>query len=117
MLEDIAAKYPNVEYQEDVELFEKFAEEWPARKADRSISGPFGNLPVLHWNNTHIIAQTLPIGQFIARKFDLYGKPKPTNEDPIVFQALIDGVVSCAYTDIIFNIFMVLWNQSNNVRN
>ncbi|CAF1064299.1 unnamed protein product [Rotaria sordida] len=111
MLEDIAAKYPNVEYQEDVELFEKFAEEWPARKADRSISGPFGNLPVLHWNNTHIIAQTLPIGQFIARKFDLYGKPKPTNEDPIVFQALIDGVVSCAYTDIIFNIFMVLWNQ------
>ncbi|CAF3495205.1 unnamed protein product [Rotaria sp. Silwood1] len=111
MLEDVAAKYPNVEYQEDFELLEKATEEWPARKADRNISGPFGNLPVLYWNDTHIIAQTLPIGQFIARKFDLYGKPKRAHEDPTVFQALIDGVVSCAYTDVIFNLFMVLWNQ------
>ncbi|CAF1349976.1 unnamed protein product [Rotaria sordida] len=113
MLEDIAAKYSNVEYQDDFELFEKMAEEWPAHKVDRNISGPYGNLPVLHWNDTHIIAQTLPIAQFIAHKFDLYGKPKPINEDPMIFQALIDGVVSCVYTDIVLNIAMVLYNEVN----
>ncbi|CAM4891453.1 unnamed protein product [Rotaria socialis] len=94
MLEDVAAKYPNVDYQEDFELLEKAAEQWPIHKADSKISGPFGNLPVLTWNDTDIIAQTLPIGQFIARKF-----------------GLIDGVVSCAYTDVIMSLFLILYSQ------
>lgn len=62
MLEDIAAKHPDVEYKEDFELLEKAVEQWPSRKADSNISGPFGNLPVMHWNDTDVIAQTLPIG-------------------------------------------------------
>ncbi|CAF4499304.1 unnamed protein product [Rotaria socialis] len=111
MLEDVAAKYPNVDYQEDFELLEKAAEQWPIHKADSKISGPFGNLPVLTWNDTDIIAQTLPIGQFIARKFGMYGTPKTANADPVVFQGLIDGVVSCAYTDVIMSLFLILYNQ------
>ena len=62
MLEDVAANYPNVEYKDDFEPVEKAAEDWPVHKADKNISGPFGSLPILHWNETHIISQTLPIG-------------------------------------------------------
>lgn len=62
MLEDVAVKYPNVEYQDDFELYEKMGEEWPVHKLDKNISGPYGTLPVLHWNETHMVAQTLPIG-------------------------------------------------------
>lgn len=65
MLEDISAKYPNVEYQDEFELLEKAIEVWPARKADSNISGPFGNLPVLYWNDTQMICQTIPIGMLV----------------------------------------------------
>lgn len=41
----------------------------------------------------------------------MYGKAKWFDDDPIVFHGLIDGVVSCAYTDVIFGIFMILYNQ------
>jgi hypothetical protein len=41
MLEDIAAKYKNVDYKEDFELVEKFFEVWLQHKGDENISGPF----------------------------------------------------------------------------
>jgi hypothetical protein len=64
MLEDIAYKYKNVDYKEDFELLEKAAEVWPQHKADETISGPFRNLPVFHWNDTHVFGQSLAIGSF-----------------------------------------------------
>lgn len=48
---------------------------------------------------------------FLAHKFGLYGKSKSVDEDPVVFRGLIDGVMSCAYTDIIMSTFLVLYNQ------
>jgi hypothetical protein len=65
MLEDVAVKHSNVEYHDDFELFETMNEVWPVHKADKTISGPFKNLPVLHLNDTYLIAQTLPIGLLI----------------------------------------------------
>jgi hypothetical protein len=62
MLEDIAATHKNVDYKEDFELLETASESWAQNKADENISGPFHNLPVLHWNDTHIFGQTLTIG-------------------------------------------------------
>ena len=62
MLEDIAATHQNVDYKEDFELVETGSEVWPQHKSDESIAGPFGNLPVLHWNETHAFGQTLTIG-------------------------------------------------------
>lgn len=53
----------------------------------------------------------LILGIFLARKFGLYGASKNPNEDPIVYQGHIDGVVSCAYTDIIVNLFLILYNE------
>jgi hypothetical protein len=65
MLEDIAASHKNVDYKEDFELLEKASEIWPQHKADETISGPFRNLPVFHWNDTDTFGQTLPIGLLI----------------------------------------------------
>ena len=65
---------------------------------------------ILVFNNRSAL---LLLAQFIARKFDLYGTSKSINEDPVVFQGLIDGVVSCAYTDIILNVFMLLYSEVN----
>lgn len=64
MLEDIAYKHKNVDYKEDFELLEQGAEAWPLHKANEAISGPFHNLPVIHWNDTDTFGQTLPIGSF-----------------------------------------------------
>ncbi len=64
MLADIAAKYKNVDYEEDFEIAETMPEVWPQHKFDETISGPFRNLPVLHWNDTHTFGQTLTIGLF-----------------------------------------------------
>jgi hypothetical protein len=64
MLEDIANKHKNVDYKEDYEILEKAAEVWPQHKTDETISGPFRNLPVFHWNDTHTFGQTLAIGSF-----------------------------------------------------
>jgi len=62
MLEDISAKHKNVDYKEDFEIVEKMAEIWPQRKTNETISGPFRNLPVLHWNDKHTFSQSLTIG-------------------------------------------------------
>ena len=62
ILEDIAHKHKNVDYEEDFEMAESAMDVWPQHKTDESISGPFHNLPVLHWNDTHTFGQTLTIG-------------------------------------------------------
>jgi hypothetical protein len=64
MLADIAYTHKNVDYKEDPELLEKALESWFTKKGDDTISGPFHNLPVLNWNNTHIFGQTLTIGLY-----------------------------------------------------
>jgi len=100
MLADIVEKYPNVDYKETFEKLSGIQTEWPINKQDPNIAGPTRNLPVLHWNK-QVLGQTMPIGQFLARKFSLYGKPTDAVNDMDVNMALLDGVVSCAYTDVI----------------
>ncbi|CAF1020790.1 unnamed protein product [Didymodactylos carnosus] len=112
MLADIVEKYPNVEYSETFELIEAKGA-WPAKKKDANITGPFGNLPILHWNSKHIIAQTFPIGQFLAKKFSLYGKSTDNDTDQELHMAQIDGVVSCAYTDVILNMLQSIWSNAD----
>ncbi|CAF3885623.1 unnamed protein product [Rotaria sordida] len=113
MLEDIAYTHKNVNYKEDFELLEKMTELWPAHKADETISGPFHNLPVLHWNDTDTFAQTLALGQLLARKFDLYGKLTSSIDDEDLLHGYIDGVVSCAYTDVISTVLISIWSSVN----
>ncbi|CAF2512988.1 unnamed protein product [Rotaria sp. Silwood2] len=113
MLEDIAYAHKNVDYKEDFELLEKNTELWPIHKADETISGPFRNLPVLHWNDTHTFGQTLTLGQLLARKFDLYGKLTSSTNDVDLLHGYIDGVVSCAYTDVISSVLTCIWNCVN----
>ncbi|CAF4356230.1 unnamed protein product, partial [Rotaria magnacalcarata] len=109
MLEDIAYTNKNVDYKEDFELLEKGAESWFAHKLDETVSGPFHNLPVLNWNDAYTFGQTLTIGQLLARKFNLYGKLTRSINDNDVLYGYIDGVVSCAYTDIISNVLTCIW--------
>ncbi|CAF1577583.1 unnamed protein product, partial [Didymodactylos carnosus] len=113
MLADIVEKYSNVNYTEDFEYVAEAFQVWPKHKQDANISGPFGTLPVLHWNDEYIIAQTLPIAQLLARKFGLYGKPKDSTVDMIFHMALLDSVVSCAYTDILLNMFTCIWANAD----
>ncbi|CAF3730952.1 unnamed protein product [Rotaria socialis] len=110
MLEDIAYTHKNVDYKEDFELLENAAELWPKHKSDESISGPFHNLPVFHWNETDTFGQTLTIGQLLARKFDLYGKVTSSIKDEDLLHGYIDGVVSCAYTDVISSVLICIWS-------
>ncbi|CAF1445617.1 unnamed protein product [Rotaria sp. Silwood1] len=113
ILEDIAYTYKNVDYKEDFELLEKASESWLQHKNDEAISGPFHNLPVLHWNDTHTFGQTLTIGHFLARKFDLYDKITSSINDKDLLEIYINGVVSCAYIDVISNVLICIFNGVN----
>ena len=62
MLEDIAHAHQNVDYKEDFEEIATMHTTWKIHKADPTISGPFGLLPVLHWNENQTFGQTLTIG-------------------------------------------------------
>jgi glutathione S-transferase len=46
----------------------------------------------------------------LARKFDLYGKLTSTNKDPVLLEGYINGVVTCAYTDVIIHAILCLWS-------
>ena len=129
MLENIAYKHKNVDYKETFEIMDKTNEVWiPKNKNNENISGPFRNLPVFRLNDTHTFAQTLAIGsyesdrnqnmyfslclaQFLARTFDLYGKPTPTITDKNIIQTYVDGVVSCAYFDVITHVLTCVYNS------
>jgi len=113
MLADNIEKHPNIEFNEELELLSA-RDAWLSRKEDPKISGPTRNLPVLHWNNKQILSQTLPIAQFLARKLSLYGKPTgATDVDMDVHMALIDGIVSCAYTDVISTLLVCIWMSTD----
>ncbi|CAF1007233.1 unnamed protein product [Adineta steineri] len=109
MLEDIAYTHKNVDYKEDYEVCETISNTWGERRTDNTISGPFRSLPVLHWNDTHTFGQTLTIAHVLARKFNLYGKITATYNDPILLEGYINGIVTCAYTDVITNILQAIW--------
>ena len=126
MLEDIAYNNSHLDYQEEPELFEKAAESWFQHKFDETIAGPFHNLPVLHWNDREIFGQTLSLGlspilfsfiksillalaQLLARKFHLYGQLTSSITDEDFLRTYLDGIVSCAYTDIITNVLTCIW--------
>lgn len=51
------------------------------------------------------------LAQLLARKFDLYGKVTSSIPDEDFLHGHLDGVVSCAYTDIIFNLITCIWAQ------
>jgi hypothetical protein len=53
----------------------------------------------------------LNLAQLLARKFDLYGQLTSSVDDKDLLYGYIDGVVSCAYTDIICNILLCLWSM------
>ena len=127
MLEDLAANNTNVDYQEDFEQMADFMSTWAGRKVDPTYAGPFRTLPVLHLNEKELFGQTLSIGindfalnlnlllsclaHVIAREFDLYGKVTSTYKDPVILEGYINGVVTCAYTDIISNALIAIWRN------
>lgn len=128
ILTDLQEKYPTLDYQEEFESLENGFAAWLPHKADENYSGPFHNLPVLVYNDQWIFGQTLTIGndrfisshsssvvlgQFLARKFDLYGQLTSSITDREILYAFIDGVVSCAYTDIITNILTCVWEMAD----
>ena len=47
----------------------------------------------------------------MARKFNLYGKLTSTIDDEDILHGYIDGVVSCAYTDVISGVLSCIWNM------
>jgi hypothetical protein len=47
----------------------------------------------------------------LARKFDLYGQLTPKITDKEFLRGYIDGVVSCAYVDVIINILTCVWSM------
>lgn len=49
------------------------------------------------------------VAQLLARKFDLYGKLTSSIDDKDLLYGYIDGVVSCAYVDVIINILTCVW--------
>ncbi|UJR19642.1 hypothetical protein I4U23_022776 [Adineta vaga] len=111
MLEDISYKHKNVDYKESFEPINTMMNTWAKRKADQTVSGPFRTLPILHWNDTHTFSQSLTLGELLAKKFDLYGKLTRTINDKDFLESYLNGVVSCAYTDIISNLITCLWSM------
>lgn len=130
MLEDIAYKHKNVDYKEDFQDVGTVMTTWAEVKPNQTITGPYRTLPVLHWNDKDTFGQTLTIGllprktkefnfipsfcfpaHFLSRKFDLYGKVTSKYTDPIVLEGYINGVVACAYTDIIEKVLLCLFSK------
>ncbi|CAF2211286.1 unnamed protein product [Rotaria magnacalcarata] len=54
------------------------------------------------------VIRALKLGQLLARKFDLYGKLTSSIDDKDLLHGYIDGVVQCAYADVIFNILQCI---------
>ena len=52
------------------------------------------------------------LAHVLARKFELYGKVTSSCNDPILLEGYINGIVTCAYTDIIVNAFISMGTNS-----
>ena len=62
-------------------------------------------------NKNRILSIFIFLGQLLARKFNLYGQLTSSIDDQDILQGYIDGVVSCAYTDIIANVLTCIWSS------
>src|SRR4051812_30597352 len=69
-------------------------EDWPQRRSDADVAGPYRSLPTLTWQGA-LVAETLPIASFLARRLGHYD----ARDDVAVSQ--LEGVVSVAYLEII----------------
>ena len=69
-------------------------EDWPQRRNDVVFGGPYRSLPTLTWEGA-LIAETLPIASFLARRLGHYDG----RDDVAVAQ--LEGIVSVAYLEII----------------
>lgn len=86
------------------------------RKKDESFSGLFGTLPVLVWKEDGEedlrVSQTMVILQFLGRKLGLYG---PEGWNNVRIATRIDELLSAAYTDLVFQTNMALWQGPSDV--
>ena len=71
--------------------------EWSSRRDDPQIAGVFGSLPTLTWDG-RTISETLPIASFVASRLG-----ERDGLDDVSF-ALREGIVSCAYLEIILGV-------------
>jgi hypothetical protein len=69
-------------------------EDWPQRRSDVDFGGPYRGLPTLTWEGA-LIAETLPIAAFLARRLGHYDG----RDDVAVTQ--LEAIVSVAYLEII----------------
>ncbi len=77
---------------------------WPARKNDPTVSGPFGALPVLHWDG-HQVAETLPIAGYLSRRLGQY---VGLSDEEIARREM---VASSAYLDVIRPLAEMVWQH------
>lgn len=108
ILADVSHENCQIEYEETFEPIEKMMTDWVERKSNRQISGPFQTLPVLHVDDREILGQTLSIAHFLGRKCRLYGE----NQNDDLLESKINGIASCAYNDVIENLFYFLWYKA-----
>jgi glutathione S-transferase len=76
--------------------------DWAAIREDRSLTGPFMKLPVLHWGD-RLIAETLVIGAFLHDSFG--DKAMLSDDDALRHQML----ASTLYTDLMLQLGILLW--------
>ena len=84
----------------------------------------------VHFNDIHSFGQTVTTGlfykiliftfdnlvflaHFLARKFNLHGKITLLINDKNLLEVYINGVVSCAYIDVITNVLTCIFNGVN----
>jgi glutathione S-transferase len=75
---------------------------WRATMKEAPTGGPFGSLPVLEWGSD-IVAQTLPIAGYVARRLGQYD-----GLDAMGI-ARLEMIASSAYLDVIFEVTMMIW--------
>jgi glutathione S-transferase len=75
--------------------------DWPRCREDRALSGPYRALPTLRWAGI-VLAETLPIAGFIARKLGQYDG---IGDDGI---ARREGICSTCYFDVLQRLVEVI---------
>ena len=60
-----------------------------------------------------VISYSFTSGQFLARAFNLYGQLTSSITDENILRTYIDGIVSCAYTDVIIPTLLCIFNATN----
>jgi glutathione S-transferase len=86
---------------EEVELSPDFAA-WAAIRGDRSVSGPFQRLPVLHCDG-HLIAETPVIAAFVHRRF---GDERSLSASQNLQHAML---LSSLYSDVMMPVGILIW--------